>query len=58
MLRFGLIVKYLPQPMLRGFTTAAGFHVFTSQIKHVFGIYIVNKENHKVFKLFYVRSCH
>lgn len=36
------------------FTTAAGFHVFSSQVKHVFGIYYKEKESHKFFKLFYV----
>ncbi|ESO05350.1 hypothetical protein HELRODRAFT_119893, partial [Helobdella robusta] len=35
---FGFLTVYLSDPLTRGLTTGAGVHVFTSQIKHVFGI--------------------
>jgi len=52
--RLGAITKYLSEPMLRGFNTAAAFHVFTTQMQHVFGIYIKSKRS-KFFKIIYVR---
>nr|XP_022302509.1 solute carrier family 26 member 6-like isoform X1 [Crassostrea virginica] len=36
--RLGFITTYLSDPLISGFTTGAACHVFTSQIKHVFGI--------------------
>ena len=51
--RLGTITKYLSEPMLRGFNTAAAFHVFTTQMQHVFGIYIKSKRS-KFFKIIYV----
>ena len=54
-LQLGAIAKYLSQPMLRGFNTAAAFHVFTTQMQHVFGIYIKSKRS-KFFKIIFVRS--
>ncbi|CAF0714401.1 unnamed protein product [Brachionus calyciflorus] len=53
-LKFGSISKYLSQPLLRGFTTAASFHVFSSQIKHILGIYYVHRKRRKFFKLVYL----
>ncbi|RNA41758.1 prestin [Brachionus plicatilis] len=47
LLKFGSISKFLSQPLLRGFTTAAAFHVFSSQMKHIFGIYYVNRKRRK-----------
>ena len=38
LLRVGALVPILSDAMIRGFTTGAAFHVFTSQIKYVFGI--------------------
>ncbi|KAK6995100.1 solute carrier family 26 member 6 [Biomphalaria glabrata] len=34
----GFLTVYLSDPLISGFTTGAAFHVFTSQIKHIFGI--------------------
>ena len=34
----GFVTIYLSEPLTRAFTTAAAVHVFTSQIKYVFGI--------------------
>jgi high affinity sulfate transporter 1 len=53
LINFGTISKYMSTPLLRGFTTAAAFHVFTSQIQHVTGIYSTSKTVRKVFKLVY-----
>lgn len=53
-LGFGRISKYMPQPLLRAFSTAAAFHVLTSQIRHVFGIYYQHKFKTKYLKLFRV----
>lgn len=53
-LKIGNITKYFSQSLLRGFTTAAAFHVFTTQLQHVFGIYHRNKKRRKFLKLFYV----
>uniref|UniRef100_A0A8W8LN69 STAS domain-containing protein n=2 Tax=Magallana gigas TaxID=29159 RepID=A0A8W8LN69_MAGGI len=36
--RLGFVTTYLSDPLISGFTTGAACHVFTSQIKHVFGI--------------------
>ncbi|XP_064607469.1 prestin-like [Liolophura sinensis] len=37
--KLGFVTTYLSDPLVRGFTTAAACHVFTSQITHVFGNY-------------------
>ncbi|XP_075062063.1 pendrin-like [Mixophyes fleayi] len=37
-LQFGFVVRYLGDPLVRGFTTAAAFQVFISQIKLIFNI--------------------
>ena len=39
-LRLGFVTTYLSEPLTRGFTTGAAVHVFTSQIKNVFGLSI------------------
>lgn len=36
--RLGFITVYLSDPLISGFTTGAACHVFTSQIKHIFGV--------------------
>ena len=54
LLKFGSISKYFSQPLLRGFTTACGFHVFTTQITHVLGIYVKGGKQEKIFNLIYV----
>ncbi|KFQ43627.1 Prestin, partial [Nestor notabilis] len=38
LIRFGFVAIYLTEPLVRGFTTAAAVHVFTSQLKYFFGI--------------------
>ncbi|CAM2098587.1 unnamed protein product [Caretta caretta] len=38
LLRFGFVAIYLTEPLVRGFTTAAAVHVFTSQLKYLLGI--------------------
>ncbi|XP_026532999.1 prestin [Notechis scutatus] len=40
LLRFGFVAIYLTEPLVRGFTTAAAVHVFTSQMKYLLGINI------------------
>ncbi|XP_072024971.1 prestin-like, partial [Amphiura filiformis] len=37
-LRLGFVTIYLSEPLVRGFTTGAAVHVFTSQFKSLFGI--------------------
>ncbi|KAK3776999.1 hypothetical protein RRG08_049138, partial [Elysia crispata] len=37
-LRFGFVTTYMGDAMVSGFTTGAAVHVFTSQVKYVFGI--------------------
>ena len=37
-LRLGSLNAFLTDPIVSGFTTGAGVHVFTSQIKYIFGI--------------------
>ncbi|XP_067683915.1 prestin-like isoform X1 [Haliotis asinina] len=36
--RLGFVTVYLSDPLVSGFTTGAACHVFTSQIKHIFGV--------------------
>lgn len=38
LLRLGVIVRFLSNPVLSGFTTAAGFSIAATQLKHVFGV--------------------
>ncbi|XP_045166234.2 prestin-like isoform X2 [Mercenaria mercenaria] len=49
--RLGFITVYLSDPLISGFTTGAACHVFTSQIKHVFGVQTARYSG--VFKLVY-----
>lgn len=37
-MRFGFVTTYMGDAMVSGFTTGAAVHVFTSQVKYVFGI--------------------
>ena len=41
LLRLGALNALLTDPLVSGFTTGAGIHVLTSQIKYIFGIYLV-----------------
>ncbi|GCB66684.1 hypothetical protein scyTo_0012046 [Scyliorhinus torazame] len=43
MIRFGFVVTYLSDPLVRGYTTGAAVHVLVSQLKYVFGISIPRK---------------
>uniref|UniRef100_A0A8C6TJX0 Si:ch211-117c9.2 n=1 Tax=Neogobius melanostomus TaxID=47308 RepID=A0A8C6TJX0_9GOBI len=36
--RFGFVVNYLSEPLVRGYTTASACHVFVSQLKYIFGV--------------------
>ncbi|XP_037367120.1 prestin isoform X2 [Talpa occidentalis] len=36
--RFGFVAIYLTEPLVRGFTTAAAVHVFTSMLRYLFGV--------------------
>ena len=38
LLNFGFIVDFIGFPVLNGFTTAAAVTIFTSQLKHIFGL--------------------
>uniref|UniRef100_A0A4W3JUD8 STAS domain-containing protein n=1 Tax=Callorhinchus milii TaxID=7868 RepID=A0A4W3JUD8_CALMI len=40
LIKFGFVVTYLSDPLVRGYTTAAAIHVLISQLKYVFGINI------------------
>ncbi|XP_050412379.1 prestin isoform X2 [Patella vulgata] len=42
--RLGFVTVYLSDPLISGFTTGAACHVFTSQIKHIFGV-VINRYN-------------
>ncbi|CAL1539051.1 unnamed protein product [Lymnaea stagnalis] len=48
----GFLTVYLSDPLISGFTTGAAVHVFTSQIKHIFGIPTGRYSG--AFKLIYV----
>lgn len=49
--KFGSITKYLSQPLLKGFTTGASFHVFTTQMQHIFGIYGTKPNRSPYFRI-------
>ncbi len=51
-LQLGFVAIYLSEPLTRGLTTGAACHVFTSQIKAVFGLEI--KRYSGPLKLYYV----
>ncbi len=51
-LQLGFIAIYLSEPLTRGLTTGAACHVFTSQIKDVFGLTIPKHSG--PLKLYYV----
>jgi len=40
LLKFGFVTIYLSDPLTRSLTFGASIHVFSSQIKHVFGVKI------------------
>ncbi|XP_069382577.1 solute carrier family 26 member 6-like [Paralichthys olivaceus] len=38
LVRFGYLVTYLSEPLVRGYTTGTAFHIIVSQLKYTFGI--------------------
>uniref|UniRef100_A0A8C7L8L8 STAS domain-containing protein n=1 Tax=Oncorhynchus kisutch TaxID=8019 RepID=A0A8C7L8L8_ONCKI len=38
LVKFGFVVTYLSEPLVRGYTTGAAIHVIVSQLKYTFGI--------------------
>ncbi|XP_076023234.1 solute carrier family 26 member 6-like [Genypterus blacodes] len=38
LVRFGFVVTYLSEPLVRGYTTGAACHVTVSQLKYLFGV--------------------
>lgn len=38
LVKFGFVVTYLSEPLVRGYTTGAAVHVIVSQLKYTFGI--------------------
>lgn len=53
LLQLGFLVTYLSEPLVRGYTTGAAFHVIVSQLKYTFGI---NPTRHNgPLSLIYVR---
>nr|ABQ01444.1 solute carrier family 26 member 6 [Opsanus beta] len=38
LVRFGFVVTYLSEPLVRGYTTGSACHVATSQLKYLFGV--------------------
>ncbi|XP_061113282.1 solute carrier family 26 member 6-like isoform X1 [Conger conger] len=38
LVRFGFVVTYLSEPLVRGYTTGAATHVVVSQLKYIFGV--------------------
>ncbi|KAG5838533.1 hypothetical protein ANANG_G00224660 [Anguilla anguilla] len=38
LVRFGFVVTYLSEPLVRGYTTGAAMHVVASQLKYMFGV--------------------
>lgn len=52
MLHVGFLVRYLSDPLVGGFTTAAAFHVFISQLKMV--VSVPTHSHHGFFSIAYV----
>ena len=40
MMRVGGMASFMSDPFISGFTTGAACHVFSSQIKHIFGVHV------------------
>lgn len=36
--KFGFVVTYLSEPLVRGYTTGSACHVCVSQLKYLFGV--------------------
>lgn len=55
MLHVGFLVRYLSDPLVGGFTTAAAFHVFISQLKMV--VSVPTHSHNGFFSIAYVSGC-
>ncbi|XP_078341333.1 prestin-like [Crassostrea virginica] len=49
--RFGGLASFMSDPLISGFTTGAAIHVFTSQVKYLFGVQVYSY--HGAFKMIY-----
>uniref|UniRef100_A0A8W8LYM4 STAS domain-containing protein n=1 Tax=Magallana gigas TaxID=29159 RepID=A0A8W8LYM4_MAGGI len=49
--RFGGLASFMSDPLISGFTTGAAIHVFTSQVKYLFGVQVFSY--HGAFKMIY-----
>ena len=43
--RLGFVTMFLSEPLVSGYTTGAAFHVFTSQVRSIFGIHAPHFKN-------------
>eukprot|EP00117_Sycon_ciliatum_P027960 scpid25904/ scgid22590/ Prestin; Solute carrier family 26 member 5 len=43
--RLGVVTMFLSEPLVSGYTTGAAFHVFTSQVRSLFGIKMDSQKN-------------
>lgn len=55
LVQFGVMVTYLSEPLVRGYTTGASIHVIVSQLKYTFGINPVRYSG--PLSLIYVSFC-
>ncbi|CAH8292253.1 unnamed protein product, partial [Schistosoma turkestanicum] len=51
-LRLGVLVVYISEPLLSGFTCASAIHVFASQLNGLFGIHLNNATG--PLRIFYI----
>uniref|UniRef100_A0AAZ3P4R6 STAS domain-containing protein n=1 Tax=Oncorhynchus tshawytscha TaxID=74940 RepID=A0AAZ3P4R6_ONCTS len=56
LVKFGFVVTYLSEPLVRGYTTGAAIHVIVSQLKYTFGI--SPKRHSGPFALIFVKVCY
>uniref|UniRef100_A0A8C5N435 STAS domain-containing protein n=1 Tax=Leptobrachium leishanense TaxID=445787 RepID=A0A8C5N435_9ANUR len=45
LVQFGFVVTYLSEPLIRGYTTAAAFHVTVSQLKSILGVSVTQRSH-------------
>ena len=48
MLKLGFLTVLLSDQLIQGLTTGAAIHVFTSQVKHIFGIEVPSTSSYLV----------
>jgi sulfate permease, SulP family len=51
LLRFGAVIKFIPDPVIVGFTTGIGVIIFVSQWKDFFGLKLTNSSEHFLEKI-------